>query len=191
MSKTSRDAMLCAAAVLFDAFDPGPAGRPVELPDLTPALRGQVAARMHSPQFEEWSHAAARVGFCAQPIRLTGHATTVDTRTGEVVAEYATAESALGAAFVRCRNRRASVCLSCSREYAADVFHLIRAGVTGGKGVPAEVGDNPLVFATLTAPSFGPVHGTRDQPPPMPPPRQRRSLRARPPDHLPHQARPG
>jgi len=63
--------------------------------------------------------------------------------------------------FVRCGNRRASECEPCSRMYASDTFHLIRAGVTGGKGVPASVRENPLVFATLTAPSFGPVHGTR------------------------------
>ena len=63
--------------------------------------------------------------------------------------------------FVRCGNRRASECESCSRLYAADMFQLVRAGVSGGKGVPASVGENPLVFATLTAPSFGPVHGTR------------------------------
>ena len=35
------------------------------------------------------------------------------------------------------------------------MFHLIRAGVTGGKTVPESVAENPLVFATLTAPSFG------------------------------------
>jgi hypothetical protein len=41
------------------------------------------------------------------------------------------------------------------------MFHLIRAGVAGGKTVPEAVADNPLVFATLTAPSFGHVHGRR------------------------------
>ena len=65
---------------------------------------------------------------------------------------------------MRCGNRRADRCPSCSRLYAADTFHLIRAGVAGGKGVPEPVADNPLVFATLTAPSFGAVHG-----PPAPP----------------------
>lgn len=54
------------------------------------------------------------------------------------------------------------MCPSCSRVYAADMFHLIRAGVSGGKGVPATVSENPLVFATVTAPSFGHVHGKRD-----------------------------
>jgi hypothetical protein len=43
------------------------------------------------------------------------------------------------------------------------MFHLIRAGVVGGKTVPETVAENPLVFATLTAPSFGPMHGRRDQ----------------------------
>ncbi|MFG6296393.1 replication initiator, partial [Streptomyces rochei] len=41
-----------------------------------------------------------------------------------------------------------------------DTYHLIRAGITGdeSKDVPATVRDHPRVFATLTAPSFGPVH---------------------------------
>jgi len=34
--------------------------------------------------------------------------------------------------------------------------------VAGGKTVPVSVADNPLVFATFTAPSFGKVHGRRD-----------------------------
>lgn len=42
------------------------------------------------------------------------------------------------------------------------MFHLIRAGVVGGKTVPESVAENPLVFATVTAPSFGIVHGRRD-----------------------------
>jgi hypothetical protein len=35
---------------------------------------------------------------------------------------------------------------------------LIKAGLLGGKGVPASVKDHPQVFVTLTAPSFGAVH---------------------------------
>jgi hypothetical protein len=44
--------------------------------------------------------------------------------------------------------------------YAGDTFHLIRAGLVGdpSKGVSAAVRAHPKVFATLTAPSFGPVH---------------------------------
>ena len=35
------------------------------------------------------------------------------------------------------------------------------AGLAGGKGVPESVAAHPCVFATLTAPSFGPVHARR------------------------------
>ncbi len=135
--------------------------RPLDLPHLDAATQAQVVARLLSPDFDAWSVAASRVGFCAKPIRLFGHSRTFDRRTGELVRSYASAEEPTGVTFVRCGNRRASECESCSRLYAADTFHLIRAGVTGGKGVPTSVAENPLVFATLTAPSFGPVHGTR------------------------------
>ena len=135
--------------------------RPLDLPDLDAATHAQVVARVLSPDFDAWSVAASRVGFCAKPIRLVGHSRTFDKVTGELVRCYASADEPTGVTFVRCGNRRASECESCSRLYAADTFQLIRAGVTGGKGVPATVAENPLVFATLTAPSFGPVHGTR------------------------------
>ncbi|HET6952571.1 MAG TPA: replication initiator [Acidimicrobiales bacterium] len=52
-------------------------------------------------------------------------------------------------------------CDSCSREYKGDAWHLLSAGLTGGKGAPDTVTENPTVFATLTLPSFGPVHGRR------------------------------
>ncbi|MFC7264506.1 replication initiator [Streptomyces lutosisoli] len=63
---------------------------------------------------------------------------------------------------MRCRNRRASVCEPCSRLHAGDTFHLVRAGLSGGKGVPDAVCECPRLFVTLTAPSFGPVHRVLD-----------------------------
>ncbi|GAQ69705.1 hypothetical protein T45_01436 [Streptomyces turgidiscabies] len=65
-----------------------------------------------------------------------------------------------GRLWVACGNRRASRCPSCAWTYAGDTYHLIRAGITGdvNKGVSVVVRDHPRVFATLTAPSFGPVH---------------------------------
>ena len=86
----------------------------------------------------------------------------MDAATGEVVSSYSSADEPLGLTYVRCGNRRASECPACSRIYASDTFHLIRSGVTGGKTVPEHVSANPMVFATLTAPSFGHVHGVRD-----------------------------
>ncbi|HYN29463.1 MAG TPA: replication initiator [Dermatophilaceae bacterium] len=131
------------------------------LPGTDAGTHAQVMARLQSADLDDWASTAARVGFCSNPVRLVGHSDIVHRTSGEVVRTYASAEEPLGVTFVRCGNRRADRCPSCSRLYAADTFQLIRAGVAGGKGVPDAVADNPLVFATLTAPSFGAVHGRR------------------------------
>jgi hypothetical protein len=135
---------------------------PLDLDHLDATTEAQVLARLLSRDFDAWSEAASRVGHCAKTIRLHGSSQTIDAATGEVLSSFSSADSPLGVLHVRCGNRRAADCPSCSRVYAADTFHLIRAGVVGGKGVPDTVLENPLVFATLTAPSFGPVHGTRN-----------------------------
>lgn len=62
---------------------------------------------------------------------------------------------------VRCRDRRRSPCDPCSRLYQDDAYQLTRSGLAGGKGVPDTVQGHPAVFVTLTAPSFGLVHGRR------------------------------
>ncbi len=45
--------------------------------------------------------------------------------------------------------------------YKRDARQLVRAGLTGGKGIPETITAHPCVFATLTAPPFGPVHARR------------------------------
>jgi hypothetical protein len=93
---------------------------------------------------------------CARPIRLGGAHQLQDAETGRVLHHHG------GEIFAPCGNRRAAVCPACSDRYAADAFHLIRAGLVGGsKGVPDTVTAKPRTFVTLTAPSFGPVHGQR------------------------------
>jgi hypothetical protein len=82
--------------------------------------------------------------------------------TGEVLRSYTTETEPTGSLLTTCGNRRASRCPACSRLYAADTYHLIRAGLSGGKTVPEAVRTHPRVFATLTAPSFGPVHNRPD-----------------------------
>ena len=156
--------MHAALPSLFpDVFKPHGGTSSLDLAPLTPQLRQQVAEYISSADFDAWTEALDRVGNCAHPIRLVGQSETVDTSTGEVLSTYTSVQEPLRVTHVRCGNRRAAVCPSCSRLYAADTFHLIRAGVTGGKGVPASVAENPLVFTTLTAPSYGPVHGRRDR----------------------------
>jgi hypothetical protein len=61
-----------------------------------------------------------------------------------------------------CGNRRAHVCGACSEVYRGDAWQLVVSGLRGGKGVPETVAQHPLVFATFTAPSFGPVHTVRE-----------------------------
>jgi hypothetical protein len=98
-------------------------------------------------------------------VRLRGSKALVNVETGEARTVYASADELDGHTYVKCGNRRASVCPTCSHEYKGDAWHLLMCGLAGGKGVPESVADRPCTFATLTAPSFGPVHGLRDKGP--------------------------
>jgi hypothetical protein len=105
----------------------------------------EMMRRACSSGFDTWWRRAGSVGFCANPIQLTG--------TDEFGRERIV--------WVRCNNRRATVCPSCSDLYARDTWQLVAAGTTGGRhNITPAVADRPQVFATLTAPSFGPVHGS-------------------------------
>ncbi|WP_322973241.1 replication initiator [Peterkaempfera griseoplana] len=95
---------------------------------------------------------------CTRPIRLDGWRTEVHAPTGEVLHHLESSKLPAGHLLVRCGNRRATRCASCAETYRRDTYHLITAGLIGGKGVPATVAAHPRVFATFTAPSFGPVH---------------------------------
>jgi len=102
----------------------------------------------------------AATGWCSRPVRLAGHILTVDKGTGEARPSYLSHQEPDGQLLIACGNRRASVCPACAWRYAGDTFQLVAAGLRGGsKGVPVEVASHPRIFVTLTAPSFGPVHG--------------------------------
>ncbi len=103
------------------------------------------------------------LGGCTSPIRLDGRRTEhhVNRDTGEigrVLRHLDSTELPAGHLLVRCNNRRTTRCAACAETYRHDTFHLITAGLRGGKGTPEEVATHPRVFATFTAPSFGPVH---------------------------------
>ncbi|MGW2376887.1 replication initiator [Kitasatospora sp. NPDC001683] len=114
------------------------------------------------PDLNRWLEQIRATGGCAEPVYLTGYSTTLDAATGEVLRHYSTAAEPGGRLAVRCRNRRATRCPSCSREHSGDTFHLVRSGLIGGKGIPGTVRTHPRLFVTLTAPSFGPVHRAGD-----------------------------
>jgi len=121
-------------------------------------LDGEITARIQSPDFQRWRAMVQASGGCARPIRLIGEGALIGP-VGTLIHRHA------GELFAPCGNRRASVCESCSARYAADAFHLLRAGLSGGhKHIPTTVTDKPRVFLTLTAPSFGRVHTRRTTP---------------------------
>ncbi|HKE98047.1 MAG TPA: site-specific integrase [Actinomycetes bacterium] len=124
-------------------------------PDLLPDILDLAGDPGRYGVFER---AAGRVNHCAHPIRLHGRTHQADLATGELREVYSTKAEPGRVLLVPCGNRRASVCPACAETYRADAYQLLRAGLAGGKGVPASVAEHPALFVTFTAPSFGPVH---------------------------------
>lgn len=112
--------------------------------------------------FERWLDIARSTGWYEHPVRLAGTTHQIDSGTGEIVSSYTTAGEPDGHLLKACGTRRATICEPCSARYRADAWHLIAAGLRGGKGVPEVVATHPTLFVTLTAPSFGPVHSRRE-----------------------------
>ena len=102
-------------------------------------------------------------GGCLQPVLLRGRVDHIDGATGELLHRYTTVHEPGGVLPIACKTRRVSQCPPCAEVYRADTYQLIRAGLSGGKGIPDTVATHPCVFTTLTAPSFGPVHARREQ----------------------------
>jgi len=124
---------------------------------LSPADRLMVDTAT-DPDFGAWLEQIRRIGGCEHPIYLTGSSTTFDAATGEVLARLDSAQLPHGRLAIACGNRRASRCRPCSYLHQGDTYHLIVAGLAGGKSLPTQVRVHPRVFATFTAPGFGPVH---------------------------------
>ncbi|QUD82948.1 hypothetical protein J8M97_25400 [Gordonia polyisoprenivorans] len=102
-----------------------------------------MVRRAGGQHYPRWAARVKATGYCLHPIHL-------HRRHGLIAADRLT---------VRCGNRRAAVCISCSRLYAGDTWQLVHAGVIGGHHtIPESITEHPQVFFTLTAPSFGPVY---------------------------------
>ena len=100
----------------------------------------------------------AHTGGCTRPVRLKGTAHRADPDTGELSLTYESAREPDGVLLEARQSRRATRCPACAATYRSDARALVRAGLIGGKGIPEDVTGHPLVFATITGPSFGPVH---------------------------------
>ena len=122
-----------------------------------------IIDRLNSPGYDRWAAQIHRLAGCRQPIHLRGRVLHVDRATGKLLHAYSTAREPGGVLRLPCKTRRASRCPACAEIYRADTYHLIRAGLTGGKGVPDTVTAHPCLFVTLTAPSFGAVHTRRER----------------------------
>ena len=149
------------------ALAPGPLitgpGPGATVDDTTPATR---------VDFGRWEREFAADSGCSHPIQLRHRTDMIDLATGELATRYGTASTA-------CGNRRQAVCPACSQVYKRDARQLVRAGLAGGKGIPETIAAHPCVFATLTAPSFGPVHSRRMRGKTVLPCRPRRDAKTR------------
>lgn len=115
-------------------------------PGVDPRIVAELVQRAASPGFDDWWASVANSGYCTSPVHLTGTAPT-----GRQIKVLA-----------RCKNRRSTICPSCSRLYAGDTWQLVHRGLLldPDTDTDTEVGGvrRPVVFATLTAPSYGAVH---------------------------------
>ncbi|RPK47862.1 hypothetical protein EES37_09660 [Streptomyces sp. ADI91-18] len=127
---------------------------------LDPALLGDMLRVAGAPGYSRWEDQVRRTGGCSDPIHITGWTIAKDKTSGEILHRYSTADEPGARLRIACGNRRASRCPACAWTYSGDTYHLIRAGLAGDdrRGIPATVREHPRVFATLTAPTFGPVH---------------------------------
>lgn len=110
------------------------------------------------PDFRAWLARVRHIGGCEHPIHLVGHTLTIEATTGRLISTLTSDDQPHGRLTIACGNRRVSRCEPCARLHQGDTYHLIAAGMAGGKDVPDAVREHPRVFVTFTAPSFGPVH---------------------------------
>ena len=119
----------------------------------------EIIGRVKSRRgYKGLTRAAKTARWCEKPIQLSQIPERVTLRRTLIDTVSPSGSDFEGIYFKACGTRRRSRCEPCSKLYQGDARQLILAGLAGGKGVPESVAAHPAVFATLTAPSFGPVH---------------------------------
>ena len=122
------------------------------------AVDASLVERARKPGYSAWLAHVSPAAACSNPVRLRLDAEwhSTDGRSSEL--HRVSDDMPDGLFYVACKNRRATVCPACAETYRQDTYHLVKAGLLGGKGVPDTVAEHPCFFVTLTAPTFGPVH---------------------------------
>lgn len=115
--------------------------------------------RLAGGELRGWYRRLEQLGGCMRPVYLVGHTIVKDRASGEVVHFFSSRSQPFGRLMVACRNRREALCPACALLHKGDTYQIVVTGLSGGKGIDAGVSEHPRVFATLTAPSFGLVHG--------------------------------
>lgn len=126
---------------------------------LVDPLVDQIIQRVGNRRGYDGLKQAARTSrWCERPIQLS--CDSLSARSKQSLSKTGTPKSSdfEGLYFKSCGTRRRNLCEPCSKIYQGDARQIILAGLLGGKGVSEQVATHPAIFATLTAPSFGPVH---------------------------------
>ena len=97
-------------------------------------LARELAECVARPDFELLHKRQRATGFCAHPVQLTGRIEVCDADGRRRT--WSTANEPDGVLRKACGNRREAVCPPCAERYRYDAYHLISAGLRGGKGVP-------------------------------------------------------
>ena len=108
---------------------------------LGPELLQGLVERAGRPDFPAFEAQLRGSGNCARPIRLCGTVTVCDGHGHRRV--WTTDTEPDGVLRKACGNRREAVCAPCAERYRQDAYHLIAAGLRGGKGVTDGIGGHP------------------------------------------------
>ena len=145
-------------------------------------LNDELLDRAARDDYHAWLAGTTATGGCVRPVRLRGTIRDLDPATGEILRTLDTDTLPDKVIYTPCGDRRASVCPACAETYRRDTYQLIRAGLTGGKGIPDTVSGASVRVRHLHRPRLRP--GAHPPPAawrpgrPMPPPPQSLALPA-------------
>jgi hypothetical protein len=108
---------------------------PVQVGELLSGVLAEVLDRA-GHGYQRWAELVAQAGYCHHPIRLAGRVEHAHLATGEVRTVYDSGREPDGVLLKACGTRRESRCPSCAATYRADAYHLLAAGLKGGKASP-------------------------------------------------------